>query len=358
MSKVEDADAHGVGWSPATLAFEGYNIYSKVIRFNRTLPARLHPFHHPQSERIFAWKASQSGAVSFSTVMKLYTFEVNKQRRIGAEADGLLVDLAIVYEASARTPKPGRLRAIPREMLSFIRLGPLALEAARDAIGYLKKRPAVPVGEQLAYPFEAVKILAPIERPGKILGSLEQSTRDESSFFAKIPSAVIGPGESIIQPRLSERLDCGLHVAAVIGRRMKHTPEPEVMSSIFGYTLLHDVSAHDFQFERNRYTLAKNFDTFCPIGPCLVTANEIQNGANAQLRTYLNGKLQQSCTVADLISHFPRLLSFLSKGMTLEPGDIVSTCAPGGSISMQRGDTVAGEIDGIGRLENPVIAEQ
>ena len=140
--------------------------------------------------------------------MKLYTFEIGGERRIGAESDGQLIDLATAYNAllGSQGPKSGGLRAIPTEMLSFIRLGGLAFEAAAETIAFLKKRPAVPVGEQLVYPFDAIKIVAPILRPGKILcsginyrGHKEENPNakmpDEPFFFSKLPSAVIGPGE-------------------------------------------------------------------------------------------------------------------------------------------------------------------
>jgi 2,4-didehydro-3-deoxy-L-rhamnonate hydrolase len=309
--------------------------------------------------------------------MKLYTFEIGGQRRIGAEWEHQLVDLSATYHAflSASESKPGQLRAIPSEMLSFIRLGALALDAARDALAFIRKRPAVPVGEQLVYPFDAVKVLAPIPRPGKILcsginyrGHQQENPAAkmpaEPFFFAKLPSAVIGPGQPIVKPTLTAQLDYEVEFAVVIGKRMKRTPEPEVMGSVFGYTVLHDVSARDVQFKDNQITLGKNFDTFCPLGPCIVTADELTEPGSARLRTTLNGGVMQDGTTADWVFPLPRLLSFLSSVMTLEPGDIVSTGTPAGvgifrkpPVFLNPGDIVAVEVEGIGRLENPVVAE-
>ena len=310
--------------------------------------------------------------------MKLYTFEVGGQRRVGAEWDQQLVDLAATYNAflSASEARAGQLRAIPTEMLSLVRLGSLGMEATQEAIGFIKKRPAVPVGEQLVYPFDAVKVLAPIPRPGKILcsginyrGHKEENPEakmpTEPFFFSKLPSAVIGPGQPIVKPRMTEQLDYEVEFAVVIGKRMKNTPEAEVMGSVFGYTVLHDVSARDVQFKDNQITLGKNFDTFCPLGPCIVTADELTQPANVRLKSTLNGKVMQDGTTADWVFSLPRLLSFLSSVMTLEPGDVMSTGTPAGvgvfrkpPIFMQPGDVVSVEVEGIGRLENPVVAEQ
>ena len=244
-----------------------------------------------------------------------------------------------------RNRERGQLRAIPTEMLSLVRLGTLAIEAANEAINFIKKRPAVPVGEQLVYPFDAVKVLAPIPRPGKILcsginyrGHKEENPEakmpTEPFFFSKLPSAVIGPGQPIVKPRMTEQLDYEVEFAVVIGKRMKNTAETDVIGSVFGYTVLHDVSARDVQFKDNQITLGKNFDTFCPLGPCIVTADELIEPGNVRLKSTLNGKVMQDGTTADWVFPLPRLLSFLSGVMTLEPGDVVSTGTPAGGGSV------------------------
>ena len=177
--------------------------------------------------------------------MKLYTFEINTQRRIGAEWEGQLIDLAATYGAllASQGPKAGALRVLPSEILGFIRLGSLAQQAARETIQYIKKRPAVPVGEELFYPLEQVKILAPIPRPGKILccdwnypahpsSALSSPTPEEPLIFSKFPSTVIGPGEPIIQPAFAEQLEGGVVLGAVIGRRIKSAGEEEAREGI------------------------------------------------------------------------------------------------------------------------------
>jgi 2,4-diketo-3-deoxy-L-fuconate hydrolase len=297
--------------------------------------------------------------------MRLYTFEISQQRRLGADLSGQLVDLSVAYDAfAAAQANPPALRAIPSEMSSFVRLGTIALEAATQTLNYIRKRPAIPVGAQLLYPFEAVRILAPL-RPGKIVCSgigREEGAPTEPLFFAKLPNTVIGPNEAIINPKVAEQLDAEGSLGVVIGKRMKAVAEAEVMSSIFGCTILHDISARGLQIEDRQVMLAKNFDTFCPLGPCVVTADELAP-ENMRMKSILNGNLARDDTIANWMLSLPRLLGILSRVMTLEPGDIVSASTPAGTgvprrspVQLKSGDLLSLEIDGIGRLENPIMA--
>lgn len=309
--------------------------------------------------------------------MKLYTFSHFGQQHIGAALKGQIVDLAAAYGAmrNIRGAKPGAPPALPPDMLSFLRLGDSALAAASDTLAFMDKRPALPVGVRVTYLLDEVKILAPILRPGKILcsGINYKGHADENPgakmpsepfFFSKLPSAVIAPNEPIVRPKASQQVDYEVEFAVVIGKTMKNTPEPEVMDCIAGYTILHDVSARDVQFKDNQITLGKNFDTFCPLGPCIVTRDELPDPGNVRLRSFLNGKVMQDGTTADWVFPLPVLLNRLSRVMTLEPGDIVSTGTPAGvgvfrkpQVFLKPGDVVRLEIDGIGVLENAVIAE-
>ena len=303
--------------------------------------------------------------------MKLYTFEAEGRSRLGAESQGQLVDLAVAHRAMMEVRgKPGR--ALPFQMLDFLRAGEPAVQAAREVCAYMAKRPAVPVGERLAYAFEEVKILAPVPRPGKILcsGINYRSHKEENPnatmpvepfFFSKLPSGVIGPGDPIVKPAQTNQLDYEVEFAVVVGRTMKQIAEHEVMGCLAGYTILHDVSARDVQFKDNQITLGKNFDTFCPLGPCIVTRDELPDPPHVKLRSYVNGTPMQDGSTADWVFPLPRLLSFLSHVMTLEPGDVVSTGTPAGvgvfrkpQIFLKAGDVVRLEIEGIGTLENPV----
>ena len=146
------------------------------------------------------------------------------------------------------------------------------------------------------------------------------------------------------------------HIAAVIGRRIKNVAEADVASVIFGYTILNSISARDAHFADNP-TLAHNFDTFCPLGPCVVTADELQT--TAELHVHLNGTQVSSVALAECLASLRQVVRSLSQFMTLEPGDIIGMgcIARGSDLSLKVGDSVALEIDGIGRLENPVVAE-
>jgi 2-keto-4-pentenoate hydratase/2-oxohepta-3-ene-1,7-dioic acid hydratase in catechol pathway len=289
--------------------------------------------------------------------VKLYTFEHAGQRRLGAERDGRLVDLSPALAAAG----------LPADMLALIRTGGAALDAARQALY---------APETKSYAFQEVQLLAPLPRPGKILCSginyrshsdenPNAKMPDEPFFFSKLPSAVIGPGQPIVHPRNTRQLDYEVELAVVIGKTMRGAPDDQVMSRVFGYTLLHDVSARDVQFKDNQITLGKNFDTFAPIGPCIATSDELTEPGNVRLRSLVNGQVRQDGSTRDWLFPLPRLLSFLSQVMTLEPGDLVSTGTPAGvgafrqpPVFLKPGDVVTLEAEGIGRLENPVIAEE
>jgi 2,4-diketo-3-deoxy-L-fuconate hydrolase len=222
---------------------------------------------------------------------------------------------------------------------------------------------------------ERLRLLAPIPRPGKILCSginyrshLQENPDailpEEPFFFAKLPSTVIGPSQPIICPRRSQQVDYEIELAVVIGRKMKETAESDVLEHVFGYTILHDVSARDVQFRQNQITLGKNFDTFCPIGPCVVTRDEVPHPDRIRLKTFLNGQTMQDGSTSDWLFSLPGLLSFLSQNITLEPGDIVSTGTPAGvgvfrkpPIFLKPGDIVRLEAEEIGILQNNVTTE-
>ena len=293
--------------------------------------------------------------------MRLYTFELNQHRRIGAECQGQIVDLAAACQAASinQTPEPHRLRALPNELLTFIRLGAPALEAAAVALAHARRRRAVPVGEEILFPLEAVRLRAPILRPGKIMWVSEVTAGlgpANRRCFPKVSSALIGPSESISKPATVNQLRSEPNIAAVIGSRVKNIAETNVTSAICGYTILNSISAGDPQFTDNP-TLAGNFDTFCPLGPCIVTADEFPTAHNGQLRVHLNGGLKQSVSVST--TSLNKQIAYLSTIMTLEAGDVVGTPCLGNNadIMLNVGDSISLEIDGIGRLENSIIAE-
>ncbi|RUW46844.1 fumarylacetoacetate hydrolase family protein, partial [Mesorhizobium sp. M1A.F.Ca.ET.072.01.1.1] len=185
----------------------------------------------------------------------------------------------------------------------------------------------------------------------------------EPFFFAKLPSSVVGPDVRVEKPVRTEQMDYEVEFTAVIGKHLRKASEAEVMPAIFGYTLLNDISARDVQFKDNQITIGKNFAGFAPIGPCIVTTDELTRPDDVALKTRLNGKLLQNGSTSDWLFPLPRLISFLSHYVPLEPGDLVSTGTPAGvgafqkpQIFMKAGDVVEIEAAGIGVLRTPIVA--
>jgi 2-keto-4-pentenoate hydratase/2-oxohepta-3-ene-1,7-dioic acid hydratase in catechol pathway len=155
-------------------------------------------------------------------------------------------------------------------------------------------------------------------------------------------------------------VDLEAELAVVIGRRARRVPEDAALGYVLGYTCLNDVSARDLQFADKQFVRAKSLDTFCPMGPALVTADEIPDPGALAVRSYRNGDLMQDGHTSDLIFSVPHLVAFCSRAFTLEPGDIIATGTPAGvgwyrdpKVTMHEGDVMTIEIEAIGRLENP-----
>jgi 2-keto-4-pentenoate hydratase/2-oxohepta-3-ene-1,7-dioic acid hydratase in catechol pathway len=247
------------------------------------------------------------------------------------------------------------------DMIELIRAGAEAIERAA-------------IAAESGDPVRAARVLAPVPRPGKILcsGINYASHRDENPdavfpeepfFFAKLPTAVIGPGEPIVIPRPETKTDYEVELAMVIGRRGKRLTQANALEHVFGWTILHDVSARDVQFKENQLTLGKGPDTFSPIGPEIVTSDELGDWATLRVSSTLNGELMQDSPTTDMLFTPARLLEFLSTYVTLEPGDVVSTGTPAGvgcfrdpPVYLEPGDDVTVSVDRIGDLTNPVVA--
>lgn len=223
-------------------------------------------------------------------------------------------------------------------------------------------------------PVTDVELLAPVIRPGKFLGvslnyadhiretGLEQP--EYPTFFNKQVTCVIGPGQAIQRPRVSEKLDYEGELGLVIGRRCRHVSRDQARRVIAGYTICNDVSVRDWQMRSHTWTLGKSFDTHGPIGPWIVTADEIGDPHSLAIKTWVNDEQRQSSNTSQLIFDCYDLVEYLSIVMTLEPGDIIATGTSSGvgvkmkpRGYMKPGDIVRVEIEKIGVLENPVIEE-
>jgi 2-keto-4-pentenoate hydratase/2-oxohepta-3-ene-1,7-dioic acid hydratase in catechol pathway len=283
--------------------------------------------------------------------MKLATFTHGGSTRIGVADGDEMVDL------SASVPN------LPREMVAFLEAGPDAMEAARAAVSN---------GTRIA--LVDVHLEAPITRPPKFLAvglnyadhvaESGMETPEHPTIFNKQSTCVTGPTDPVHVPRASHVLDYEGELGIVIGRRGRHVSRDDAADYIAGYVVVNDVTVRDWQFRTPTWTMGKSFDTHGPIGPWIVTADELPDPHRLQLRTWVNDELRQESNTKELIFDCFTLVEHLSAAFTLEPGDVVATGTPGGvGIGMKpphilkAGDRVRIEIEGIGTLDNPVIDE-
>jgi len=283
--------------------------------------------------------------------MKLVTFTYQGVSRVGAVVDNAVVD------SLGQT-------GVPQTMLEFLAAGPSALDALQQLIDSQQQRIAL----------SAVKLMAPIPRPGKFLGvglnyadhiaetALEKP--EYPTFFTKQSTCVIAQGEAIHAPKVSEKLDYEVELAFVIGKRCRHVSLENAHKVIAGYTLVNDVSVRDWQFRSPTWTLGKSFDTHGPMGPWIVTADEVSDPHNLNLKTWVDDELRQASNTQHMIFNCYEMIAYLTQAMTLEPGDVIATGTPSGvgvkmkpRGYMKAGQTVKIEIEHIGSLVNPVIDE-
>jgi 2-keto-4-pentenoate hydratase/2-oxohepta-3-ene-1,7-dioic acid hydratase in catechol pathway len=289
--------------------------------------------------------------------MHLVTFIREGETRIGAlqQRDGrkTIVDL------NRAEPR------LPTDMIAFLAGGDGSRALAERA---LANPPAEAVLNR-----DAVRLGAPIPRPGKIIciglnyrdhaAESNQPVPEYPTVFAKYSSCVIGPGEPIVIPRVTSQVDYEGELAVVIGRRARDVAEADALSYVAGYAPFNDVSARDYQSRTSQWTIGKTFDTFGPLGPALVTADEVADPHALGLRVTIGDDVLQSSNTRHLIFTIPQLVAYLSAVMTLEPGDVIATGTPAGVGAarkparwLQPGEVVRVEIDGLGALENPVAA--
>lgn len=232
---------------------------------------------------------------------------------------------------------------------------------------------AINSGELPTFHRREIAIGPPVPRPGKIIciGLNYRDHAEESGMpipqspivFSKFGTCAIGTGEAIRIPTGSEQVDYEAELAFVIGRFSKNVPKENAMQHVFGYTNFNDVSARDFQFADGQWQRGKSCDTFAPMGEFIATADEIRDPHDLRIQFRLNGKTLQDSSTAQLIFRIPELIEFLSKVITLEPGDVVATGTPPGvgfarkpPVFMKPGDTAEVEIEGLGVLKNGVAA--
>ena len=263
------------------------------------------------------------------------------------------------------------LDSVAPDMLTLIDSGATALAQAQETLRHA----------EVVRPLQEVRLMAPIPRPRQNVVCLgmnyvahaiesdrargrEPKLPEYPVFFTKLPTSVCGPDDDIpLDPRVTKQLDYEVELACVLGRRGKNIARDDALSYIFGYTIVNDVSARDLQSRHQQFLKGKSLDYTCPMGPWIVTADEIPDPHKLGLRLRLNGETRQDSTVADLIFDIPACIESLSLGTTLEPGLIISTGTPSGvgmgrnpPEYMQPGDVMEAEIDQIGVLRNRIVA--
>ncbi len=320
--------------------------------------------------------------------MRLVTYSFRGFHRLGVVREGIVIDLTRALErwyawrGEAKAEARAHWVAPPGDMMGFLANGPTALEEAREAVEEVQRQLSNEAlrAQGIVLELSEVKLEAPVRRPGKIaclwVNYVEHGNEaaivpptKEPVFFAKFSDVVIGPGDPIQLPRVSRAVDYEAELAVVIGREGKHIPEESALEYVAGYTILNDVSARDFNLKTllgvvGPYIIQKTFDTFAPMGPYLVTRDEVPDPHALPIRLWINGELMQDGNSGEMIFKIPQIISYLSRVVTLRPGDVISTGTPPGvghwrtpPRYLQPGETVRIEIGNLGVLENPVIRE-
>ena len=284
--------------------------------------------------------------------MRFVTFELNGQAHPGVlSGNSEVVDLSSEGFTT---------------LLDLIRIGPLAYTQAEKLLA------SPPSGTTHA--LDQVRLLAPIPKPGKIicvgLNYLDHAKETGAeipkvpTIFNKFSTAVIGPGDNVVLPRVSKAPDYEAEFAFVLGSGGRNIAASDWADHIFGYTILNDVTARDYQRATTQWLMGKTFDTFAPIGPWIVTRDEIADPHDLDIQLEIGGEILQDSNTRELIFKIPDLIAFLSSVFTLEPGDIVSTGTPAGvgfarkpPRYLRAGEEMVVRIESIGELRNPVVAE-
>jgi 2-keto-4-pentenoate hydratase/2-oxohepta-3-ene-1,7-dioic acid hydratase in catechol pathway len=302
--------------------------------------------------------------------MKLVTYSVGKNVNVGAVVGDDVLDLNAAFKAHLGGSFKGA-KVVPLDMLGFLDLGTKGLAEAKRAMKAAE-------GSKYLTPLKKVKLVAPIPRPRKNIVCLglnyaehvKEGSKGTSAnlppvpiYFTKPPTAVSGPYDNIVYPKVTEKLDYEAELAFVIGKKGKNIPEEKVYDYIAGYMAFDDVSARDLQSKHQQWYRGKSLDTFAPMGPWIVTKDEISDPQNLDLWCKVNGVERQHTNTSDMIFNLKKIVAVLSAGITLEVGDIFATGTPSGVGAahplglLKPGDVVEVGIEKIGSIKNKVVAE-
>jgi 2-keto-4-pentenoate hydratase/2-oxohepta-3-ene-1,7-dioic acid hydratase in catechol pathway len=278
-----------------------------------------------------------------------------------------VVDLAAAYA------RQGHGSAFPSDLIALLQAGPQAMETARAIVAHVERSITAgePLDEPVLFRAEAVRLAAPIPRPGKFIciglnysdhaAETGAAIPERPILFAKYANAVVGPGDTVVIPPITQKPDYEAELCFVIGRSAKNIARDEALDYVAGYTCVNDVSARDLQIQDGQWLPGKFLDTFAPMGPYLVTADEIPDPQALAIKLRLNGQTVQDSSTSQMIFGVAELVYRLAQMVTLEPGDVVITGTPPGvgmarkpPLWLQDGDQMEVEIEKIGVLANPV----
>lgn len=256
------------------------------------------------------------------------------------------------------------IKAAQSNMVDFIKSNPNVEAVTKDAAS----SPALSIND--------VKLLSPVTAPEKILciglnysgHCLEQNLQPpkEPMFFSKFNNTLVGPGENVILHKISDKIDWEIELAVVIGKTAKHVSKANALDYVFGYTIAQDISARDWQKQRNggQFLIGKSMDSFCPLGPAIVHRNLVPDPHNLAVKCSVNGVLKQNGNSSELIYKIDDIIESLTQSITLQPGDVILTGTPSG-VGMHRkppeflqpNDVIESEIENLGKLVNTAVAE-
>ena len=300
--------------------------------------------------------------------MKLVTYELNGAMRIGAEVGGQIIHLNSFLGANEQ---------LPENMVSFLSLGSPAMQSAQKSIANYQAKN----DPSLGIPTAQANLQSPVLNPSKImmggrnyLKHLDELRKEGASrqekivtppmphIFSKYPTAITGPNKPIIYPKIVKQLDLEGELTVIIGKRAYYVEEDEALDYVAGYTIMNDVSARCLQAQ-GLLLISKGFETFCPMGPYLVTKDEIPDPQNLSVKTYLNDLEICSAHTSEMLFSVKQFIASLSRIFPLEPGDVLATGSPPGPgmyhnppLLAKVGDVMRVTIEGIGTLANPVVA--
>ena len=276
----------------------------------------------------------------------------------------------------------GQVSADGQRLTPFVLTPEQAQRGAQPLIEAAVQGQALPALQASAVPLSEVQLLAPLPLPRRNVWCVgrnyhahakelsasvfKNSNADPQAWpivFTKVPECVVGPFDAVQLPgaAVSEQIDYEAELAVVIGRGGKNIGQADAMDHVYGYTIVNDVTARDVQMRHQQWDMGKSFDTFCPMGPWIVTADEL-DGRKTRVRCWVNGELRQDGPTENMIFDIPTLIETISRGITLYPGDIIATGTPAG-VGMglnppryiAKGDVIRIEIDGVGQIENRFV---